>query len=124
MASYKNSFSMTEWRIRLEGSGQSSGTPFEKRLLWSVLLLRFISFPHVETNLQRAAGHVSSAAKPISKVLFLYIIIICQEFLDLLLLLLLNKAFNHFYILQSLIFPPYIKYVLVTRTPSGELPSK
>lgn len=39
---------MTEWRIRLEGSGQSSGTPFEKRLLWSVPLLRFISFPHVE----------------------------------------------------------------------------
>lgn len=29
VASYKNSFSMTEWRIRLEGSGRSSGTPFK-----------------------------------------------------------------------------------------------
>lgn len=28
VASYKNNFSMTEWRIRLGGSGQSSGTPF------------------------------------------------------------------------------------------------
>lgn len=29
VASYKNSFSMTEWRNRLEGSDQSSGTPFK-----------------------------------------------------------------------------------------------
>lgn len=71
VASYKNSFSMTEWRIRLEGSGQSSGTPFEKRLLRSVLLLHFISFPHVEIKtLQRTLGHVSSAAKANSNVLF------------------------------------------------------
>lgn len=47
---------MTEWRIRLEGSGQSSGTPFEKRLLWSVLVLRFISFPHVEKKPPESSG--------------------------------------------------------------------
>lgn len=33
VASYKNSFSMTEWRIRLEGNDQSSGTPFKDTLL-------------------------------------------------------------------------------------------
>lgn len=45
VASYKNSFSMTEWRIRLEGSGLSSGTPFEKCWLRSVLLLPLYLFP-------------------------------------------------------------------------------
>lgn len=39
VASYKNSFSMTEWRIRLEGSGQSSGTPFKDVCPRSALLL-------------------------------------------------------------------------------------
>lgn len=48
MASYKNSFSMTEWRIRLEGSGQSSGTPFKRRLLRSIRLLPLYLCPLCE----------------------------------------------------------------------------
>lgn len=35
VASYKNNFSMTEWRIRVGGSGQSSGTPLKDVLLLS-----------------------------------------------------------------------------------------
>lgn len=45
VASYKNSFSMTEWRIRLEGSGQSSGTPFKDICPRSVLLLPLYLWP-------------------------------------------------------------------------------
>lgn len=56
VASYKNSFSMTEWRIRLEGSGQSSGTPFKD-------VCPFICAPCVEKKKKRLEIIVASAAK-------------------------------------------------------------
>lgn len=48
VASYKNSFSMTEWRIRLEGSGQSSGTPFKNVCPALIYFCSFISAPCVK----------------------------------------------------------------------------
>lgn len=72
---------MTEWRIRLEGSGQSSGTPFQKGLLRSVPLLPLYLFPSCgKKKVQRAVEHVSSAAQPNSKIFFLPIISIGQDF--------------------------------------------
>lgn len=61
---------MTEWRIRLEGSGQSSGTPFKD-------VCPFICAPCVEKKKKglRALGRVASAAK-----LLLNLTRNCQEF--------------------------------------------
>lgn len=73
----KNSFSMTKWRIRLEGSGQSSGTPLKDvcpALLCSCL---FICAPCMGKKkvVWRALGRVSSAAK-----LQLNLLRNCQDF--------------------------------------------
>lgn len=80
VASYKNSFSMTEWRIRLEGSGQSSGTPFKDVCSALFHFCRFICAlcGNKQTNKKKgrsALGCVSSAAK-----LLLNLFRNCQEF--------------------------------------------
>lgn len=61
---------MTEWRIRLEGSGPSSGTPFEKRWLWSALLLRSISLPDVEKKPPEQQGTFPPLLGQIHKAFF------------------------------------------------------
>lgn len=75
VAPYKNSFSVTEWRIRLGGNGQSSGTPLKNVCPAPFYFCPFISAPCVETTVQRALGHVSSAAKRL-----LNLVRYCQEF--------------------------------------------
>lgn len=77
VASYKkNSFSMTEWRIGLEGSGQSSGTPLKDVCPALLCSCPFICAPCVEKKVvRRALGRVSSAAK-----LLLNLLRNCQEF--------------------------------------------
>lgn len=74
VAPYKNSFSVTEWRIRLGGNGQSSGTPLKNVCPALFYFCPFISAP-VETTVQRALGHVSSAARQ-----RLNLVRYCQEF--------------------------------------------
>lgn len=71
VASYKNSFSMTEWRIRLEGSGQSSGTPFKNVCPALIYFCSFISAPCVKKKKKKkkVLDHVSSAAKPLLELL-------------------------------------------------------
>lgn len=123
VASYKNSFSMTEWRIRLEGSGQSSGTPFEKCLLWSLLVLCFIYFPRVEKK-KPSREQWGTFPLLLSQVLFFIHNYYLPGIFDLLLLLLLNKAFTFFFTSFSLYFFSSKYEVLVTRTLSGELQSK
>lgn len=75
VAPYKNSYSVTEWRIRLGGNGQSSGTPLKNVCPAPFYFCPFISAPCVETTVQRALGHVSSAARR-----RLNLVRYCQEF--------------------------------------------